>query len=133
MSDVIRPEGWPVPRGYSDGMLSRDGHLFISGQVGWTTAQVFEARDFVGQFEQALKNVLGVVEAAGGTATDLVRLTWYIINKREYLEQQREVGQAYRRVMGRHFPTMSVVVVAGLIEDAALIEIEGHAVLSNPT
>jgi len=80
--------------------------------------------------EQALRNIVDIVEAAGGTASDIVRLTWYVIDKREYLARQREVGEAYRRVMGRHFPAMTMVVVSGLIEDAALVEIEATAVIS---
>jgi enamine deaminase RidA (YjgF/YER057c/UK114 family) len=80
--------------------------------------------------EQALRNILEIVESAGGTATDIVRLTWYVTDKRDYLAKQREVGEAYRRVMGRHFPAMTMVVVAGLVEDAALVEIEATAVLS---
>ena len=93
----------------------------------WNKDQVFETSDFVGQMEQTLANIVAIVEAAGGAVTDIARLTWFITDKREYLARQREVGEAYRRVMGRHFPAMSVVVVAGLIEDDALIEIEATA------
>ena len=124
---AIQPEGWAKPRGYANGMLSPDGTLQVGGQIGWTAAQVFESHDFIGQMEQALANVLAVVEAAGGTAESLTRLTWFVTDKAEYLARQREVGEAYRRVLGRHFPAMSMVVVAGLIEDAALVEIEATA------
>lgn len=127
--EVIQPEGWAPAKGYANGMLAADGTLYVGGQIGWTAAQVFEARDFCGQMEQALRNILAVVEAAGGTAADIVRLTWFVTDKREYLARQREIGEAYRRVMGRHFPAMSVVVVAALIEDAALVEIEATAVI----
>lgn len=132
MHEIIHPEGWPPAKGYANGVLNRDGHLFIGGQIGWNEAHVFEARDFVGQMEQALKNILAVVEAAGGAVADITRLTWYVTDKKEYLARQREVGEAYRRVMGRHFPAMTMVVVAGLVEDEALVEIEATALLSRP-
>lgn len=127
---MINPEGWAPAKGYANGMLTDDGTLYVGGQIGWTAAQVFETDDFVDQMEQALRNIVAVVAAAGGRVEDLTRLTWFVTDKREYLARQREVGEAYRRVLGRHFPTMSVVVVAGLIEDRALIEIEATAVLS---
>ncbi|MCB2135051.1 MAG: RidA family protein [Rhodobacteraceae bacterium] len=126
---LINPAGWAPAKGYANGVLIGDGTLFVGGQIGWTAAQVFETDDFVGQMEQALQNIVAVVEAAGGTPEDITRLTWFITDKREYLARQREVGEAYRRVLGRHFPAMSVVVVAGLIEDRALIEIEATAVI----
>ena len=127
---IIHPEGWARARGYANGILTEDGRLSIGGQIGWTGAQVFETADFVKQTEQALSNVRAVVEAAGGTVADITRLTWYITDKRAYVSRQKEMGEAYRRVMGRHFPAMTMVVVAGLIEDAALVEIEATAVLS---
>jgi enamine deaminase RidA (YjgF/YER057c/UK114 family) len=130
MHQIIRPEGWPAGKGYSDGILAAGGQLFIGGQIGWNERREFETRDFVGQSEQALRNVLAVLHAAGGEARDIVRLTWYVTDKREYIARQREVGEAYRRVMGRHFPAMAMVVVAGLVEDAALVEIEATAVLA---
>lgn len=129
MHDIIKPDGWAPAKGYANGVLAANGQLFVGGQIGWNASQVFEAFDFVGQTEQALRNVVAVVEAAGGQAADIVRLTWYVTGKKEYLARQREVGAAYRRVMGRHFPAMTMVVVAGLIEDAALVEIEATAVL----
>jgi len=104
--------------------------LFVGGQIGWTAQQVFEARDFIGQMKQALRNILAVVEEAGGAATDITRLTWYVTDKAEYLAHQREVGQAYRDVMGYHFPAMTMVVVADLIEDDAKVEIEATAMVS---
>ena len=107
----------------------RGGTLFVGGQIGWTADQVFESHDFIGQMEQALKNIAAVVAAAGGTVADITRLTWYVTDKREYLARQREVGETYRKVLGRNFPAMTMVVVAGLIEDEALVEIEATAVL----
>lgn len=127
--DVIHPEGWAKAKGYANGIKATGTQLFVGGQIGWTADQVFESHDFIGQMEQALRNIVGVVEAAGGTAEDIVRLTWYVVDKKEYLARQREVGEVYRKVLGRHFPAMTMVVVAGLIEDEALVEIEATAVL----
>ncbi len=127
---VIQPEGWAPAKGYANGMLSADGHLFVGGQIGWTAGQKFEAHDFIGQMKQALRNIRDVVEAAGGVPEDIMRLTWYVTDKAEYLAAQAEVGRAYREVMGRHFPAMAMVVVAGLIEDEARVEIEATAVIS---
>ena len=128
-SKHIQPEGWAPAKGYANGMLTKGRTLHIGGQIGWNKDQVFETHDFIGQMEQTLKNIAEIVAEAGGEVTDIVRLTWFITDKREYLARQREVGQAYRRVFGRHFPAMSVVIVAGLIEDDALIEIEATAQL----
>jgi enamine deaminase RidA (YjgF/YER057c/UK114 family) len=125
----VQPENWAPPLGYANGMLAENGVLFVGGQIGWTADKVFESHDFIGQMEQALRNILAVVQAAGGGAQDLTRLTWYVTDKAEYLARQREVGQAYRRVLGKHFPAMTMVVVAALIEDEALIEIEATAVI----
>ncbi len=127
MIEFVNPPGWAKPKGYSNGVLVDGSRLHIGGQIGWNAEQVFESSDFVVQFEQTLRNIADIVGAAGGTVTDIVRLTWFITDKTEYLARQREVGEAYRRVMGRHFPAMSVIVVAGLIEDAALVEIEATA------
>lgn len=130
---IIHPQGWAPAKGYANGVLSPDGRLAIGGQIGWNADQKFERFDFTGQMEQALKNVLAVVEAAGGAAADLVRLTWYVTDKSEYLARQKEIGAAYRAVLGRNFPAMTMVVVAGLVEDAALVEIEGEAHIAAAT
>ena len=124
---TIQPEGWATPLGYANGMLGPNGILHVGGQVGWNADKVFEASDFVGQMEQSLANIRAIVEAAGGQVTDIARLTWFIKDKEEYLAHQREVGQAYRRVFGRHFPAMSVIVVKDFIEEGALLEIEATA------
>ena len=129
---VIHPNGWAPAKGYANGMLTGDGTLYVGGQIGWTANQVFETHDFIGQMEQALRNILDVVQASGGKAEDITRLTWFIVNKKEYAARQREVGEVYRRVLGRHFPAMSMVVVAGLIEDDALLEIEATAHIGTP-
>ena len=125
----ISPENWAPAKGYANGILSKDGQLFVGGQFGWNAQQVFETNDFVGQTEQTRQNIVTVVEKADGQITDITRLTWYVKDKKEYLSRQREVGQSYRRVMGKHFPAMTMVVVADLIEDEALVEIEATAVL----
>jgi enamine deaminase RidA (YjgF/YER057c/UK114 family) len=129
MHKLVQPDGWKEPKGYANGVLAEGATLYIGGQIGWTADQVFEAKDFVGQMEQALKNIAAVLEAAGGKPEHLTRLTWYVTDKQEYLAKQREVGQAYRAVLGKHFPAMTMVVVSALVEDEALLEIEGTAVI----
>jgi enamine deaminase RidA (YjgF/YER057c/UK114 family) len=127
---VISPQGWAPAKGYANGVLAHGNQLYVGGQIGWNAEQQFETHDFIGQMEQTLKNIVSVVTSAGGRIEDITRLTWYVVDKREYLARQREVGEAYRKVMGRHFPAMTMVVVAGLIEDDALIEIEATAILT---
>ncbi|MBS8275641.1 RidA family protein [Thalassospira tepidiphila] len=129
MHKIIQPEGWKQPKGYANGVLADGARLYIGGQIGWNADQVFEAKDFVGQMEQALKNIVAVLEEAGGKPEHLARLTWYVTDKKEYLAHQREVGQAYQRVLGKHFPAMTMVVVKELVEDEALVEIEATAAI----
>lgn len=129
MHQVIHPQGWLPAKGYANGLLASNGTLYVGGQIGWNAQQQFETHDFIGQMKQALRNILDVVHAAGGQATDIVRLTWYVTDKREYVARQREVGQAYREVLGKHFPAMAMVVVSALVEDEALVEIEATAVI----
>ena len=126
---IIQPDGWAPAKGYANGMLTKDGHLFVGGQIGWTADQVFETHDFIGQMEQTLRNIMDVVEAAGGRAEHITRLTWYVTDKKEYLARQGEIGAVYRKVVGRHFPAMAMVVVSALVEDEALLEIEATAVI----
>ncbi|MFK7994551.1 MAG: RidA family protein [Granulosicoccus sp.] len=130
---IIQPEDWVNAKGYANGVLTEDGFLFVGGQIGWNAQQKFESDDFIGQMEQTLINIMSVVSSAGGTATDIVRLTWYVIDKKEYAARQKEVGEVYRRILGRHFPAMTMVVVSGLIEDEALLEIEATAKLRRPS
>lgn len=130
---VIHPEGWAPALGYANGILSADGTLYVGGQIGWTADQKFESDDFIDQMEQALRNILTIVQTAGGEASDITRLTWFVLDKGEYLARQREVGQVYRRVLGRHYPAMSMLIVAGLLEDRALLEIEATAHLGHPS
>lgn len=126
---IIQPEGWAPAKGYANGVLGEDGTLYVGGQIGWTADQIFVDHSFIGQMEQVLRNILAVVEAAGGTAENIMRLTWYVTDKQEYLAHQSEVGAVYRRVLGRNFPAMTMVVVAALVEDEALLEIEATAFL----
>ncbi|HEX5010336.1 MAG TPA: RidA family protein [Planctomycetota bacterium] len=126
---VVLPEGWPRPRGYSQAIRVPAGRelLFVSGQVGWDERGQFGSADFVPQFEQALRNCAAVVVAAGGSAADIVRLTMFCRDRRAYLDRPREVGEAYRRVMGGHYPAMALMEVSALMEDGAQVEIEATA------
>ena len=126
----VHPEGWKPAKGYANGMVAEGRVLCVGGQIGWTAQQVFETHDFIGQMVQTLQNIRDVVEAANGKVEDIVRLTWYVTDKKEYVAKQREMGGIYREVLGRHFPAMTMVVVAGLVEDDALLEIEATAVIS---
>ncbi len=128
----VQPDGWPRPKGYANGWRVPAGRdlLFVAGQIGWDAEERFASDDFVQQFEQALRNCVTVVEAAGGGPTDIVRLTMFCVDTRVYTERIQEVGAAYRRVLGKHFPTMSLIRVAGLLEPRALVEIEATAALA---
>jgi len=128
---VINPQSLGAPSGYSNGLLTDAGGrlLFIAGQIAWNEKQQIVNDDFVEQFDRALQNVITVVNGAGGEATDIVRLVMYVTNKLEYRERTKEVGERYRKHMGKHFPAMVLVQVAGLVDDAAKVEIEGMAVL----
>lgn len=128
---LINPEALGVPRGYSNGLLAESGGklLFIAGQIAWDKDQQIISDDFVEQFDQALANVLTVVRAAGGEADNIARLVIYVTNKIEYRERAKEVGERYRKHMGKHFPAMVLVQVAGLLDDHAKVEIEGMAVI----
>jgi enamine deaminase RidA (YjgF/YER057c/UK114 family) len=126
----VQPDGWPAPRGYSNGVTARGRVLAVAGQVGWDPLTgEFESDDFVQQAAQALRNVAAVLHAAGAEPRHVVRLTWYITSRDAYMAAQGELGGAYREVFGRHYPAMSAVIVAGLIEPRALVEIEATAVI----
>jgi enamine deaminase RidA (YjgF/YER057c/UK114 family) len=126
---ILQPPGWARARGFSNGIAANGRLVFIAGQIGWTGEGKWEARDFAGQFKQAVKNILTVLNEAGGRPEHIVRLTWYVIDKKEYLASLKEVGAAYRELMGNHYPTMAVVQVTGLVEDEARLEIEATAVV----
>jgi enamine deaminase RidA (YjgF/YER057c/UK114 family) len=134
MMQVLQPPSWARPKGFSNGIAVKGGTtVYIAGQVGWTGDCRWEAADFGGQFRQALKNIVEVLAQAGGRPEHLVRLTWYVVDKQEYLGAIKEVGAAYREVIGRHYPTMAVVQVGALVEDAARLEIEATAVIPEGT
>jgi enamine deaminase RidA (YjgF/YER057c/UK114 family) len=128
---LINPQSLGAPSGYSNGLLTETGGrlLFIAGQIAWNDKHEIVSNDFVEQFDKALENVVAVVSEAGGRASDIARLIIYVTDKHEYSEQTREVGDRYRKHMGKHFPAMVLVQVAGLVDDAAKVEIEGIAVL----
>jgi enamine deaminase RidA (YjgF/YER057c/UK114 family) len=127
--EILQPEGWAAPRGYTNGIKARGTLVFTGGQIGWDCQCRFASADLAAQVRQALANILAILAEAGAGPQHLVRLTWYITDKREYLARSREIGDAYREVMGRHYPAMSVVQVAALVEDAAKVEIEATAVI----
>jgi len=125
----LQPDGWAAPRGYANGVAAAGSMVFVAGQIGWNALAQFETDDLVAQIEQALANVVAVLRIGGAAPEHIVRMTWYITDKSSYVARQKEIGQVYRRVMGRHFPAMTLVVVAALIEDRALVEIDATAVL----
>ena len=127
--DILQPKNWPAPKGYSNGIVAEGRLVFIAGQIGWNEHAWLVSDDFVAQAEQALSNIVQVLVEAGGEPRHIVRLTWYLTDKATYVARQKEIGLAYRRVIGRHFPAMSAVIVAGLIEDGAKVEIEATAVI----
>ena len=127
---ILQPPGWPRPKGFSAGIVGTGAVIFVSGQIGWDADGRFTASDIAGQVRQALDNVVAVLAEAGALPEHVARLTWYVTDKREYLAAQREIGEAYREVMGRHFPAMSVVAVAALLEDEAKVEIEATAIVA---
>ena len=126
---VVQPEGWPRPRGYANGVLAQGRLLFTAGQIGWDENEQFASDDLIEQVRQALKNTLAVLAAGGAKPEHVVRMTWYLTDKREYLRRAKEFGAVYRELMGRHFPAMAMVQVAALIEDRAKVEVETTAVI----
>jgi enamine deaminase RidA (YjgF/YER057c/UK114 family) len=126
---VLQPDGWPRPRGFANGVVAEGRMVFVAGMIGWDETGTFAGDDLPAQVGQALRNVLAVVAEAGGGPEHVVRLTWYVTDRDEYNAAQREIGAAYREVMGRHFPAMAVVEVSGLVEARAKVEIEATAVL----
>jgi enamine deaminase RidA (YjgF/YER057c/UK114 family) len=129
MHEILQPEGWVKPVGYSNGVAARGRLVFVGGQIGWNGAGVFETDDLVGQIRQCLLNVVAVLRAAGGGPEHLTSMTWYFTDKRDYLAQRRAIGAVYREVIGRSFPAMAAVEVSALVEDRAKVEIQAMAVL----
>lgn len=126
---LLHPKNWKQPKGYANGIAAEGRVVFLAGQVGWNAEEKFDTDDFVAQVRQALANIVALVAEAGGRPEHITRLTWYVLDKREYLARLRELGDAYRSVMGRHFPAMTLVQVGALVEDRAKVEIEATAVV----
>lgn len=129
--DFLQPPGWPRARGYSNGIAARGRTVSVSGMVGWDAQCQFQTDDFAGQVRQALQNIVEVLAEAKAGPEHIVRMTWYVIDKKEYVDAYPEIGVAYRDVIGCHYPTMSAVQVAGLIEDRARVEIEVTAIVED--
>jgi enamine deaminase RidA (YjgF/YER057c/UK114 family) len=126
---ILRPPGWPRPRGYANGVAAEGRLVFVAGQIGWDATGTIVSDDLVEQFRQILENTLAVLREAGAAPQHVARMTWYVTDKREYLARAPELGEVYRALMGRHYPAMAVVEVKGLIEDRAKVEIETTAVV----
>ncbi len=126
---LLQPAGWAPPKGYANGVAARGTTIFVGGQIGWNERQEFATDDFVAQSRQALANVVAVLREAGAGPEHVTRMTWYVVDRAEYVASAKALGAAYREVMGRHFPAMTAVAVAALMEDRAKVEIEVTAVL----
>jgi len=126
---TLLPPGWPRPKGYANGVAARGRIIFTAGVIGWDEEERFVAADFAGQFVQVLRNTLAILAEAGAAPEHVVRMTWYILDRDEYVASLAAIGAAWRELMGRHYPAMAVVAVAGLVERAARLEIETTAVV----
>lgn len=131
MHVILQPPEWQDPKGYSNGILASGKQVYLAGQVGWNADCVFESERLTDQVQQALRNVNEILHLAGGKPTDIVRMTWYVTDKKEYLASTKEIGEVYRQIMGNHFPAMSLIPVSELLEDEAKVEIEATAVLES--
>ena len=129
MFKKLQPPDWAEPRGYANGVLARGTLLFVGGQIGWNARQEFKSDDFVAQSRQTLKNVMAVLKTGGAGPEHMVRMTWYVVERAEYVARLEELGSVYREVMGKNFPAMTCVEVSGLVEERACVEIEVTAVL----
>ncbi|HEX7642929.1 MAG TPA: RidA family protein [Burkholderiaceae bacterium] len=127
--NILQPPGWVQPKGYSNGIAAQGRMVFVSGMIGWDEQGRFHTDDFVGQTKQALHNIAAVLKEAGGRPEHIVRMTWYVVDKKEYLASAKEIGAAYREIIGKHYPAMTAVQVTALIEDRARVEIEVTAVI----
>jgi enamine deaminase RidA (YjgF/YER057c/UK114 family) len=126
---ILQPPSWARPKGYSNGVAVSGRMVFVSGMVGWDAQSRLVGKDLVSQTRQALANIVAVLEEGGARPEHIVRMTWYVVDKAEYLRAQKELGEVYRAVIGRHFPAMTAVQVAGLVEEGARVEIEATAVI----
>jgi enamine deaminase RidA (YjgF/YER057c/UK114 family) len=129
MMEILQPPGWARPRGYSNGVAASGRTVCVSGMIGWDAHGVFHTDDFAGQVRQALENIVAVLAEADARPEHIVRMTWYVIDRKEYVAAYPEVGAAYRAVIGAHYPAMTAVQVAGLVEDRARVEIEVTAIV----
>jgi len=127
----VNPPGWARPKGYANGVVGRGSLVFVAGQVGWNSKEQFESDDFVAQVRQALKNTVDVLAAGGAKPEHVARMTWYVLDKKEYVARIAEVGAAYRDIIGRNFPAMTLVEVRALVADRAKVEIESTAVIAD--
>jgi enamine deaminase RidA (YjgF/YER057c/UK114 family) len=126
---ILHPNHWKAAQGFANGIAAEGRLVFLAGQIGWNAQQQFESDDFVAQTRQALSNIVTLVQEAGGEVEHITRLTWFVTDKKEYLARLRDLGRAYREVLGRHFPAMTLVQVVALVEDRAKVEIEATAVI----
>ena len=126
---ILQPPDWAKPRGYSNGVATSGQIVFISGQIGWDAQCQFQTTDFVGQARQALENIVSILAEAGGKPEHVMRLTWYVVDRDEYINSGKALGEVYREIMGKHYPAMTAVQVTALIEDKARVEIEATAVI----
>jgi len=129
--EILLPPGWPRPKGYSNGIAAEGRLIFVSGQIGWDEQERIVSDDFVDQLHQTLTNTVKVLAVAGAAPKNIVRMTWFITDKLDYLQNIRRVGEIYREIIGPNYPTMSMVVVSGLLEDGAKVEIETTAVIAS--
>ena len=129
MHTVLQPEGWTKPNGYANGIAAQGRFVFVGGQIGWNAQSQFETDDFVGQVRQTLSNVVAVLREAGAGPQHITSMTWYFTDKGEYLANLKGIGEAYREIIGRHYPAMAAVQVVALIEDRAKVEIQATAVV----
>ncbi len=129
MNEILQPPGWPKPKGYSNGIAAEGRLVFVGGQIGWDENEVLVSDDLAAQVKRILLNTTAVLREAGAGPEHVVRMTWYVTDKKEYLGAVREIGAAYREIMGRNFPAMALVQVAALLEDGAKVEIETTAVI----
>ncbi|MFB9269151.1 RidA family protein [Bradyrhizobium erythrophlei] len=129
MIEILQPEGWAKPIGYANGVAARGKQIFIAGQIGWNAQCVFETDDLVAQIKQTLQNIVAVAAAGGAGPEHIVSMTWFLLDRKEYSARLKEIGAVYRDVMGRRFPAMTAIQVAGLIEDRAKVEIQAIAVV----
>lgn len=130
---ILNPAEWAKPKGYANGIAAEGRQVFVAGQIGWNADGKFESDDLVDQTRQALRNIVRVLAEAGARPEHIVRLTWYVVDKHDYMARNADLGKAYRDILGKHFPAMTLVQVAALLEDRAKVEIEATAVIPSAT